>query len=143
MITERCSFCGRDKRKDVKKIFAGPGVYICDICVRICGDILNKDQLPLGKHLDVSEGLLVPKPREIKAKLDQYVIGQDQAKRAHGEKPCARFFLPTHRKAETHKEPAPSPGASCHPLPGGEGFCSLLPLGEGLGMRGLSLLAGH
>lgn len=81
MLSEKCSFCGRDKRKDVRKIFAGPGVYICDICVRICGDILNKDTATTVKNYDVSEGLLVPKPQEIKAKLDQYVIGQERAKR--------------------------------------------------------------
>ncbi len=81
MISERCSFCGRDKRKEVRKIFAGPGVYICDICIRICSDILNKDTQPLVKQHDVSEGLLIPKPREIKEKLDQYIIGQEQAKK--------------------------------------------------------------
>ena len=81
MVSERCSFCGRDKRKEVRKIFAGPGVYICDICIRICSDILNKDSQAFVKQYDVSEGLVVPKPQEIKAKLDQYVIGQDRAKK--------------------------------------------------------------
>lgn len=81
MISERCSFCGRDKRKEVRKIFAGPGVYICDICIRICSDILNKDTQPLVKQHDVSEGLSIPKPKEIKEKLDQYIIGQEQAKK--------------------------------------------------------------
>ena len=60
MIAERCSFCGRDKRKEVKKIFAGPGVYICDICIRICGDILNKETPNYIKQYDVTEGLLIP-----------------------------------------------------------------------------------
>lgn len=81
MISERCSFCGRDKRKEVRKIFAGPGVYICDICIRICGDILTKDAPNYIKQYDVSEGLSVPKPQEIKAKLDQYIIGQEKVKR--------------------------------------------------------------
>ena len=81
MLSERCSFCGRDKRKDVRKIFSGPGVYICDICIRICTEILDKDSSSLIKHHDVTEGLSIPKPREIKAKLDQYVIGQDRAKK--------------------------------------------------------------
>ncbi|HLD50288.1 MAG TPA: ATP-dependent Clp protease ATP-binding subunit ClpX [bacterium] len=81
MISERCSFCGRDKRKEVRKIFAGPGVYICDICIRICGDILNKDTQPLVRQHDLSEGLSIPKPREIKEKLDHYIIGQEQAKK--------------------------------------------------------------
>jgi ATP-dependent Clp protease ATP-binding subunit ClpX len=81
MMAERCSFCGRDKRKEVKKIFAGPGVYICDICIRICGDILNKETPNYIKQYDVSEGLVIPKPREINAKLDQYIIGQERAKK--------------------------------------------------------------
>jgi len=81
VVTEKCSFCGRDKRKDVKKIFAGPGVYICDICIRICGEILDKDHPAAVKKHDLSEGLVVPKPKEIKAKLDQYIIGQDKVKR--------------------------------------------------------------
>lgn len=81
MISERCSFCGRDKRKEVRKIFAGPGVYICDICIRICSDILNKDTQPLVKQYDVSEGLSIPKPKDIKEKLDQYIIGQERSKK--------------------------------------------------------------
>lgn len=81
MILERCSFCGRDKRKEVRKIFAGPGVYICDICIRICHDILNKDSQTFVKQYDVSEGLVIPKPKEIKLRLDQYIIGQDRTKK--------------------------------------------------------------
>jgi ATP-dependent Clp protease ATP-binding subunit ClpX len=79
-MTERCSFCGRDKRKDVKKIFAGPGVYICDLCVKICHDILEKDARGVSKAKD-GPLLEVPKPREIKSELDQYVIGQERAKK--------------------------------------------------------------
>src|SRR3972149_4360016 len=79
-MMERCSFCGRDKRKEVKKIFAGPGVYICDICVKICGDILDKESVEKTppKGLDLFN---VPKPHEIKTKLDQYVIGQERSKK--------------------------------------------------------------
>jgi len=80
-VSERCSFCGRDKRKDVRKIFAGPGVYICDICIRICGDILDKDKTRATKPHDMTNQLVVPKPREIKEKLDHYIIGQDKAKK--------------------------------------------------------------
>ncbi len=79
-MTERCSFCGRDKRKDVKKIFAGPGVYICDLCVKICHDILEKDARRLFKPNE-ELFLEIPKPQEIKAQLDQYVVGQDRAKK--------------------------------------------------------------
>ncbi|MDD5217703.1 MAG: ATP-dependent Clp protease ATP-binding subunit ClpX [Candidatus Omnitrophica bacterium] len=81
IISERCSFCGRDKRKEVRKIFSGPGVYICDICIRICADILEKDQSGTVKRHDLSEGLIIPKPREIKEKLDQYIIGQEKVKK--------------------------------------------------------------
>jgi ATP-dependent Clp protease ATP-binding subunit ClpX len=79
-MMERCSFCGRDKRKEVKKIFAGPGVYICDICVKICHDILDRELVEKepAKH---AEFLNVPKPQEIKAKLDQYVVGQERTKK--------------------------------------------------------------
>lgn len=79
-MTERCSFCGRDKRKDVKKIFAGPGVYICDLCVKICHDILEKDARRLFKPNE-ELFLEIPKPQEIKNQLDQYVVGQERAKK--------------------------------------------------------------
>ena len=81
MISERCSFCGRDKRKDVRKIFSGPGVYICDICIRICSDILDKDVLQPSRPRAFEGPLVVLKPREIKEHLDEYVIGQERAKR--------------------------------------------------------------
>jgi len=81
MISERCSFCGRDKRKEVRKIFSGPGVYICDICIRICSDILDKDNFNLTRPRDIEGSLNVLKPREIKSYLDRYVIGQERAKR--------------------------------------------------------------
>ncbi|HTL48172.1 MAG TPA: ATP-dependent Clp protease ATP-binding subunit ClpX [Verrucomicrobiae bacterium] len=80
-ISERCSFCGRDKRKDVRKIFSGPGVYICDICIKICNDILLKDQARTVKPYEGIARLAVSKPREIKAKLDEHIIGQEKAKK--------------------------------------------------------------
>jgi len=80
-ISERCSFCGRDKRKDVRKIFSGPGVYICDICIKICSDILTKDQSKTVKPYEGLSRLAVSKPREIKAKLDEHIIGQERAKK--------------------------------------------------------------
>jgi len=82
-MAERCSFCGRDKKKDIKKIFAGPGVYICDICVSICYEILEKE----SKEIHTKDGtktlstMVVPKPNEIKEFLDKYIIGQDRAKK--------------------------------------------------------------
>ncbi|OGW79101.1 MAG: ATP-dependent protease ATP-binding subunit ClpX [Omnitrophica bacterium RIFCSPLOWO2_12_FULL_44_17] len=77
---ERCSFCGRDKKREIKKIFAGPGVYICDVCIRVCHDMITKDSSNDFKASEVSSvGRLTPK--EIKERLDQYVIGQDRAKK--------------------------------------------------------------
>ena len=75
----KCSFCGKSQ-KQVRKLIAGPGVYICDECIELCNDIIEEE---LGAA--VSEGveeLDLPKPREIKGFLDDYVIGQDQAKKA-------------------------------------------------------------
>jgi ATP-dependent Clp protease ATP-binding subunit ClpX len=71
----RCSFCNKSQR-EVKKLIAGPAVFICDECVDICLDIIAEDRL----HEQQQETDL-PKPQEIKALLDEYVIGQEQAKR--------------------------------------------------------------
>lgn len=75
----RCSFCGKSQR-EVKKLIAGPGVYICDECIDLCNDIIveEKDRDETSK----GGGLRVPKPSEIKSYLDDYVIGQDYAKKA-------------------------------------------------------------
>ena len=81
---ERCSFCGRSREK-VKKLFSGPGeIYICDLCVRLCGQILTKDeedaaQTSAGRRPPTLSEL--PKPADIKRQLDQYMVGQEQAKR--------------------------------------------------------------
>ena len=81
----RCSFCGK-AQDEVQKLIAGPGVGICDECVHLCTLILNeeKPEAPGKKDtfIPLSE---VPKPREIKAYLDQYVIGQDWAKKSLSE----------------------------------------------------------
>ncbi|OGW88233.1 MAG: ATP-dependent protease ATP-binding subunit ClpX [Omnitrophica bacterium RIFCSPLOWO2_01_FULL_50_24] len=79
-MMERCSFCGRDRKKDIKKIFAGPGVYICDLCVKACHEMLMKQRNVTIKPFDTSLiGTL--RPKEIKQRLDQYVIGQERAKK--------------------------------------------------------------
>ncbi|MCK9221683.1 MAG: ATP-dependent protease ATP-binding subunit ClpX [Limnochordia bacterium] len=72
----KCSFCGK-QQEQVKKIIAGPGVYICDECIELCTEIIEEE---LSDDLDV-ELHSVPKPADIKAILDQYVIGQEQAKK--------------------------------------------------------------
>ena len=71
-----CSFCGKSQSQ-VKRMVAGPGVYICDECVALCEEIIANDFVP--KEIDFEN---VPTPREIKAKLDEYVISQHRAKRA-------------------------------------------------------------
>jgi len=73
-----CSFCGKS-HSEVRKLIAGPGVYICDSCITVCKGILDKE---LGEeNRKQTEGLRVPKPAEIRRELDQYVIGQDLAKK--------------------------------------------------------------
>lgn len=73
-----CSFCGKSQR-EVKKLIAGPGVYICDECIELCNDIIVEEEERL--HQTGTETTKVPKPMEIKGVLDDYVIGQDRAKR--------------------------------------------------------------
>jgi ATP-dependent Clp protease ATP-binding subunit ClpX len=72
----KCSFCGKSQ-KQVKKLIAGPGVYICDECIDLCNEIIEEE---LTESSDVSFDSL-PKPREIYEFLDSYVIGQDGAKK--------------------------------------------------------------
>jgi ATP-dependent Clp protease ATP-binding subunit ClpX len=72
----KCSFCGKSQ-KQVKKLIAGPGVYICDECIDLCNEIIE-EELSESSELKWDE---LPKPREIFDFLDQYVIGQDNAKR--------------------------------------------------------------
>jgi ATP-dependent Clp protease ATP-binding subunit ClpX len=77
----RCSFCGKTQ-DEVKKLVAGPTVYICNECVALCNDILKDEDKADPKAPPSSKGkLAVPKPAEIKAILDEYVIDQEKAKR--------------------------------------------------------------
>jgi len=74
----KCSFCGKSQ-KQVKKLIAGPGVYICDECIDLCNEIIEEEFAETS-----DSGLLeeLPKPKEIRTFLDSYVIGQDTAKKA-------------------------------------------------------------
>ncbi|VEN72853.1 ATP-dependent Clp protease ATP-binding subunit [Candidatus Desulfarcum epimagneticum] len=75
-----CSFCAKEQ-KDVEKLIAGPSVYICDECVKLCGEIINEDvekETGQGKETGFGSGF---SPREIKAALDEYVIEQERAKK--------------------------------------------------------------
>ena len=73
-----CSFCGKSQH-EVKKLIAGPSVYVCDECVELCNDII-KDEVEDDSEVSFS-GDKLPKPKEIKEELDGYVIGQDRAKK--------------------------------------------------------------
>lgn len=72
-----CSFCGKPQNT-VRKLVAGPGVYICDECIELCNEIVDEEI----KGQDESEVRGLPKPKEIKGILDQYVIGQEEAKKS-------------------------------------------------------------
>lgn len=73
-----CSFCGKGQ-KEVKKLIAGPGVYICDECIDLCNDIIVEEK---ERDTGTKSSLKIPKPKEINAHLDEYVIGQTKAKKA-------------------------------------------------------------
>ena len=73
----KCSFCGKPQDQ-VRRIVAGPGVYICDECVSLCQEIVAEDTVARNEF----DGAALPKPAELKAVLDQYVVGQEAAKKA-------------------------------------------------------------
>ncbi|MDG1402132.1 MAG: ATP-dependent Clp protease ATP-binding subunit ClpX, partial [Candidatus Binatia bacterium] len=72
-----CSFCGKSQ-DEVRKLIAGPTVYICDECIDLCNDIIAEE---CDQEESIAAGSAVPKPAEIKKVLDQYVIGQEHAKK--------------------------------------------------------------
>ena len=95
-----CSFCGKS-HAEVKKLIAGPGVYICDNCVILCKNVLDRElQLQSRKH---QPKLTVPKPAEIKRQLDLYCVGQDNAKKT------LAVAVHNHYK-RIQQEPAPAEG---------------------------------
>ncbi len=71
-----CSFCGKSQH-EVRKLIAGPSVFVCDECVELCNDIIREEM----QEKAASEGNKLPKPQEIRAVLDEYVIGQERAKK--------------------------------------------------------------
>lgn len=73
----KCSFCGKSQ-KQVRKLIAGPGVYICDECIELCNEIIDEELSAGGGDVDTTD---LPHPAAITRFLDEYVIGQDDAKR--------------------------------------------------------------
>ncbi len=78
----RCSFCGKTQ-DEVTRLVEGPGVYICDNCIEFCNALLSDDEegIPKKRKKKPQQDFVLPKPQEIKQKLDEYVIGQDEAKK--------------------------------------------------------------
>ena len=106
----KCSFCGKSQ-KQVKKLIAGPGVYICDECIELCNEIIDEELAESGE----TEFGELPKPREIHTFLEQYIIGQDDAKRSlavavynHYKRVRARTSGPSSSAAEDQVEIAKS-----------------------------------
>ncbi|MEZ7816188.1 MAG: ClpX C4-type zinc finger protein, partial [Burkholderiaceae bacterium] len=92
-----CSFCGKSQH-EVKKLIAGPSVFICDECIDLCNDIV-RDELPVNELGEKAKNDL-PTPAQLKGNLDNYVIGQDKAKRA------LSVAVYNHYKRLNHKENA-------------------------------------
>ena len=98
-----CSFCGKTQR-EVKRLIAGPTVYICDECIELCNDIIAEEG---QKESPSKSSTAIPKPAEIKAILDQYVIGQEPAKRVMAVAVYNHYKRIQHqgeRKGKEHKD---------------------------------------
>jgi ATP-dependent Clp protease ATP-binding subunit ClpX len=92
----RCSFCGKGQEQ-VRKLVAGPGVYICDQCIDLCQEVLEEDNRSTTQKR--SKGGLIPNPQVIVAALDQYVVGQDHAKKVLGVAVYNHYKRIAHAKA--------------------------------------------
>ena len=103
-----CSFCGKSQH-EVKKLIAGPSVFICDECIDLCTDIIQEEiaKLPKGEGED-----LLPTPHQIRENLDQYVIGQDQAKKTLAVAVYNHYkrlqYLPKPKKGKLDKDGKPT-----------------------------------
>ena len=94
----KCSFCGKSQ-KQVKKLIAGPSVYICDECIELCNEIIEEEFSESGDAASFDE---LPKPQQIRDFLDEYVIGQDSAK-----KTLAVAVYNHYKRMQAHHAPAP------------------------------------
>jgi ATP-dependent Clp protease ATP-binding subunit ClpX len=104
-----CSFCGKS-HAEVRKLIAGPGVYICDSCINVCKSILDKELNEDARRQ--SSNIRVPKPAEIRRSLDQYVIGQDTAK-----KTLSVAVHNHYKRVLQHSTPAADSSAAFQPDP--------------------------
>lgn len=95
----RCSFCGKPQNQ-VKRLIQGPGVYICNECIDLCSEIIE-EELGVKETLDLKE---LPKPKEIKKHLDDYVIGQEDAKKALAVAVYNHYKRINHRDNNKDKE---------------------------------------
>ena len=94
-----CSFCGASQ-DEVRKLIAGPGVYICDQCIDLCNDIILDE---VAEETTGETSISIPKPKEIKAFLDDYVIDQEDAKKilsvaVYNPVSYTHLTLPTNRE---------------------------------------------
>ena len=104
----KCSFCGKTQDQ-VKKLIAGPEVYICDECVELCNEILDEEffehkEKPEEKKLPTEDLKAIPKPEEIKAYLDAHIVGQDDAKRVLSVAVYNHYKRLAHNKSEGGNE---------------------------------------
>ncbi len=104
-----CSFCGKS-HAEVRKLIAGPGVYICDSCINVCKSILDKELNEDARRQ--SSNIRVPKPAEIRRSLDQYVVGQDVAK-----KTLSVAVHNHYKRVLQHSAPASDSSAAFQPDP--------------------------
>ena len=95
----KCSFCAKSQ-KQVKKLIAGPGVYICDECIDLCNEIID-EEFTQTATVGVEE---LPIPRDIRAFLDEYVVGQDQAKKVLAVAVFNHYRRIRHKSASTRKD---------------------------------------
>ncbi len=104
-----CSFCGKSKA-EVRKLIAGPGVFICDACIAVCKGVLDKE-FSQDSHRQLRT-MTVPKPAEIKAHLDQFVIGQEEAKKTLSVAVYNHYKRVLHNRAEDGPETGSDAGES-------------------------------
>ena len=97
-----CSFCGKS-HAEVRKLIAGPGVYICDSCINVCKSILDKELNEDARRQ--SSTIRVPKPADIRRSLDQYVIGQDIAKKTLSVAVHNHFKRVLAKRSGRHRRP--------------------------------------